>query len=176
MDLTRRQHSIKNEYPPAEDWNLGAQYGFSVLGAKAQSSVPALIEIANQNISSASQYCAIEALGYIGPPAKDAIPSLLGWATNADWQVRCHALLALGRIRTEPDRVLPVLINALHDPSYVVHPDAVRALLEFGPNAKLAVPALVEFLNADDHSTDRLLVTNALKAIDPEAATRAGVK
>jgi hypothetical protein len=58
----------------------------------------------------------------------------------------------------------------------VVHPDAVRALLEFGPNAKLAVPALVEFLNADDHSTDRLLVTNALKAIDPEAATRAGVK
>jgi HEAT repeat protein len=176
LSLARRQRVIKIEYTPAEVWCIGARYGFSVLGAKAQSSVPALIEIANQNLSAASRCCAIDALGLIGPPAKDAVPSLLGWATNADWQVRCNAILALGRIRAEPERVLPVLTNALHDPAAEVHPNAVKALLEFGPNAKPAVPALVGFLNADDHSMDRSIVTNALKAIDPEAAAKAGVK
>jgi hypothetical protein len=177
MDLASRQHFIKIEYTPAQDWHLAPLYAFEVLGAEAQSAVPALIEIANQNISPESRYCALDALGYIGPPAKEAVYSLLRWSTNSDYEVRGQAFFALGKIGTEPDRVLPVLINALHDESGTVQTCAILALKDYGPNAKRAVPALVEFLNThDDATSDRSYATNALKAIDPEAAAKAGVK
>ncbi|MGO8929178.1 MAG: HEAT repeat domain-containing protein [Limisphaerales bacterium] len=177
MDLTKRQRIIEIRYTTARDVNFRAFCAFSVLGAKAQSAVPTLIEIANQNISPESQGDSIFALGSIGPPAKEAVPSLLGWATNANAYVRFHAISALGKIGTEPDRVVPVLANALHDPDYYVRFHAVLALGKFGPNAKLAVPALVEFLNAPQrNSLDRRVIADALKAIDPEAAAKAGVK
>jgi HEAT repeat protein len=176
MELAKRQHIIKIEYTTAQEVNYRAACAFRVLGAEAQSAVPALIEIANRKISIASQYRAIESLGSIGPSAKQAVPSLLGWATNAEFEVRCHAITALGKIHAEPYRVCALLINALHDPSLLVRDHAVVALERFGPNAKLAVPALVEFLNAHDDATFRSLTANALKAIDPEAAAKAGVK
>jgi len=50
------------------------------------------------------------------------------------------------------------------------------ALQDFGPNAKSALPVLVEFfINAQD-SSERSYAANALKAIDPEAAAKAGVR
>ena len=178
MGLVTRQHIVKIDYIPAENLNSEALHGFWVLGAKAQSSVPALIEIANRNrnVSLVSQCCAISALGFIGPSAKEAVPSLLRWATSADWQLRWGAIFALGRIRAEQDRVLPVLINALHDPSSTVQASAVGALKDFGPDAKIAVPALVQFLNASHDDVNKFNTANALKAIDPEAADEAGVK
>jgi HEAT repeat protein len=179
MELAKRQHIIKIEYTTAQELNYRAACAFRALGVEAQSAVPALIEIANRNISPASQCRAIESLGSIGPSAKEAVPSLLGWATNADSEVRDHAITALVEIHAEPYRVCALLINALHDPSPVVQINALVALANFGPNAKLAVPALVEFLNAHDDATSRSLrslTANALKAIDPEAAAKAGVK
>jgi hypothetical protein len=54
---------------------------------------------------------------------------------------------------------------------------AFQALQDFEPNAKLAVPALVEFLNTGDYPTSlRPYATKVLKAIDPAAAAQAGVK
>ena len=249
MDLAERQHIIKVQYTSAIFWNRAAEHGFEVLGAKAQSAVPALIEIADQKIPSTSQINAITALGLIGPSSKEAVPSLLRWATNADVYVRSSAIHALGAIHAEPDRVVPVLINglhdsdsrvqvravmalekfgpnvkiaaptlveaipsllwwatnastfrrldavavlgsigaepdrvvpaltnALHDPYASVRFKAVEALRHFGPDAKPAVPALVEYINSHDNSPDRWAATKALKAIDPEAAAKAGVK
>ena len=50
------------------------------------------------------------------------------------------------------------------------------AFLErFGTNSQGAVPALVLLLS-DPHADVRSAITNALKAIDPEAAAKAGVK
>jgi HEAT repeat protein len=68
-----------------------------------------------------------------------------------------------------------VLTNALHDPSSYVQNAAVQQLGMFGRDAKLAVPALVEFLNASHDDVNKFNATNALKAIDPEAAAKAGV-
>jgi HEAT repeat protein len=173
MALAQSQHIIKIEYWPAEDWNFAAQEEFSVLGTNAQSAVPALIEIVNQNISRHSQISAVEALGNIGPSAKEAVPALLGWTTNGDWLVRFSAIESLGKVGAEPDRVVPVLLNAfLHDPDVKIV--AATALGEFGANAKPAVPALLEYFSAPDAATNR--IANALKAIDPEAAAKAGVK
>jgi HEAT repeat protein len=90
--------------------------------------VPALIEIANQNRSRASWWYAIQALVLVGPPAQEAIPLLSGRATNADGGVRSYAINALGRIRAEPERGLPVLINALNDPELQIRTAALMAL------------------------------------------------
>ena len=49
------------------------------------------------------------------------------------------------------------------------------AVVDFTTSAKSAVPALIELLTDHDAGV-RNATTNALKAIDPEAAARAGVK
>ena len=69
MQLARRQHFIKIKYTPAEELNYRACMAFGVLRAKAHSAVPALIDIANQNISYASHWYALRALESVGPPA-----------------------------------------------------------------------------------------------------------
>jgi HEAT repeat protein len=177
LDLAKRQRFIKIKYTPAEERNREARRAFEALGATAQSAVPTLIEIADRDISHTSQCCTIDALVLVGQPAKEAIPSLLRWATNADYEVRYCAIRALGKIGAEPDRVLPVLIKALPDSSSVVRMGAVWSLTDFEQNTKLAVPALVEFLNApSDSMSDRSYATNALLKIDPAAAAKAGVK
>jgi HEAT repeat protein len=173
--VAKKQHLIKIKFIPVEAWNFAGVHGFRLLGTNAQSAVPALIEIANQNISRESQRDAIMALGYIGPPSKEAVPSLLRFATNADREVRDVTMFALGRTHAEADRVVPVLINALHDPKFGVREGAVVALGLFGPDAKAAGPALVKYLNSAEEFY-RPPITNALKAIDPVAAAKAGVK
>jgi HEAT repeats/HEAT repeat len=175
MDLTKRQHIIKIEHISAGQWNEAGAYGFEALGAEAHGAVPALVEIADQHISRLSQFYTFAALGYIGPPAKEAAPSLLGWATNADARVCVGAMYALARIHEEPNRVVPVLTDALHSTAAVVRMNAVSALQLLGPDAKAAVPALVELFN-DSRAEVRENATNALKAIAPEAAAKAGVK
>ena len=110
-----------------------------------------------------------------GPPAR-VVPSLLQKATNADSRVRASAITALGYIRAEPDRIVPVVINALHDPDPRTRYFAVRALGELGPNAKPALPALMELLNTSSNGTSMAYVADALWQIDPEATVKAGVK
>jgi HEAT repeat protein len=176
MDLVIRQHIIKLDFTLADDLNWRACQAFRVLGAESRSAVPALLEIANENISHSSRCCAIRAVGSIGPSANGAVPALLRWATNPDAGVRCNAIFALGKIGAEPDRVVPVLMNALHDPRPDVRFNAVRALVQFGPKARFAVPALLEILSTTQDGTQRSHAEYVLKAIDPEAAARAGVK
>jgi HEAT repeat protein len=86
--------------------------------------------------------------------------------------VRYYAICALGEITAEPERVVPILINALHDPDSQNQIRAVQALGQFGPDAELAVPALAEYFKTS-HSSAAL---DALKEIDPAAAAKAGVK
>ena len=99
--LAARQHIIKIQYKPARFWNSTGSYGFRMLGSSAQSAVPALIKIVDENISPVSQSCAIDALGVVGPAATEAVPSLLRWATNANVQVRSSAMKAVCRIDPE---------------------------------------------------------------------------
>ena len=163
-------HFMRIPYISAYEWNQRAMHGFAVLGAQAESAVPALIDIANQDGSPMARCNAMVALGYIGRVARPAVPSLLQCATNSDGTLRADAIFALGRIHSEPDKVVPALTNALHDTSFPVRLHALIALEQFGPNAKLAVPALLEFLKTD--TTTRSAA--ALRAIDRDAAARVG--
>lgn len=95
ITLLQRQHIIKIEFTPAAAWNAAAASAFWLLGTNAQTAVPALIQIADQDISPESQRSAIYSLAGIGPAAKEAVPSLLRWTTNADPMVRNTARFSL---------------------------------------------------------------------------------
>ena len=135
MSLLQKQKVFKIEYTPAAKWKTGALRGFEILRGKAQSAVPTLVEIANQDNSPECQHIAVWALCAIGPPAKAAVPSLLKLATNSDENIRLCAIFALDSIHAEPDKVTPVLIRALNDPSPHVRPHATNVLRNIDPEA-----------------------------------------
>jgi hypothetical protein len=170
MDLARM---VSIECTPAEDFNRATVDGFFVLGAKAQSAVPALIEIVNQNISAESRVCAIRALRVMGPPAKEAVPSLLRWATNGDSQVRSSAISALGGIHTE--EAVHSLFRWVTNADADVRLVAIDTLVGIPAELDRVVPLLTNALH-DPSSAVRQCATNVLKNIDPEAAVKAGVK
>jgi hypothetical protein len=101
INLLQRQHFVKIDYTPAETWHYRAAFAFSALGTNAQTAVPALIKIVDDNKSPSSRLCAIESLGYVALPTKQAISALSCWATNADVKVQSWAKLGLERICPE---------------------------------------------------------------------------
>jgi HEAT repeat protein len=160
----------------AEFQNEEAALGFELLGADAQQAVPALLGIYERGISPESQGATCRALSAIGPGAlRLGIPSFLGRATNSDAAVRSIAVEALAGVDAQPREVVPALVKALSDTAPIIRVYAARGLGRWGTNAQDAVPTLVLFLR-DPLPHLRFAATNALKAIDPEAAAKAGVK
>ncbi|MEO6181747.1 MAG: HEAT repeat domain-containing protein, partial [Verrucomicrobiota bacterium] len=83
------------------------------------------------------------------------------------------AAWALGELGEEPDRVVPVMLNIYQSSTnYSVKADIAHGLAKFGSKAHVAVPALLKALH-DPDVVVRFSATNALRAIDPEAATKA---
>ena len=157
----------------AGDRNMCGAMAFASLRETASNSVPALVQIYKENRSSESRNAVVIALGNIGPTAEKAVPCLLDAATNSDSSIRFNALIALGEIHARPELVVPVLVAALRnrDDSQIAAEDALG---DFGADAKAAVPSLVELLK--DERPPRSFAAAALKRIDPEAATRVGMK
>jgi hypothetical protein len=166
-DWYRNQASVLNE---------GAVRGFEILGSAAQQTAPALTNIYEQNLSPRSQLATGRALNAIGPEAQRvAIPSFLRAAASSNARVRELAVMALHEIRVEPHLVVPALARSLGDTNYLVRIFAADGLAKFGTNAQRAVPALLPLLT-DPNVITRSAATNTFKAIDPEAAAKAGVK
>jgi hypothetical protein len=86
------------------------------------------------------------------------------------------AAIALWQITSNANLALPVIINELpkSDPYNKQRP--IKALEAMGPRAKAAFPLLVSELPLALDGSQRSMITDALKAIDPEAAAKAGIK
>jgi hypothetical protein len=154
-------------------------YGLIALGADAKPSVPALIVLLNDK-NPDLRYAAVFALRSLGPVAGDAVPSLIKCLKDPEFTVRSDAILGLGEIHQDPERVIPVLVKLLDEPQNPQYSERIRwyamwSLSHFGALAKPAVPSLLRLLD-DAHESIRHDATDALKAIDPEAAAKAGVK
>jgi HEAT repeat protein len=98
---------------------------------------------------------------------------LLQALKSADSVVHGPAIEALGKIHSEPDTIIPLLMGYLDDKE--LNAEAATALGDFGTQAKVALPKLIPMLKIPDKDLHHA-VALALKQIDPAAATAAGVK
>jgi HEAT repeat protein len=151
----------------------------AVVGELAQlgePAVPTLIE-ALRDRDRLVRARAAQALGAIGPGAKDAVPALCALARDESDPVGEEARAALARIRAgvvpalqpflkdgdvrvrrvgvaalsrQGVEAVPALIEALGDGDWIVRRRAARALGGIGPRARSAVPALRLLLRDDD--------------------------
>ncbi|MGP0065868.1 MAG: HEAT repeat domain-containing protein, partial [Isosphaeraceae bacterium] len=87
-------------------------------------------------------------LAWLGPKAREAVPSLRETLTDKRFQVRIYAAGALAHIEPAATDSIPVLIEALK------HPDdrdldvmeVPGALARLGPRAKAALPTLIDLV------------------------------
>ena len=177
--LARKQRLIRIHFVSAAQRNVEASRAFIALGDMARDAVPALVQMYHDDITADSQSAIEDALAWIGPAAKPAIPLLLGAATNSNPRVRANALWALGEIHSEPPLCVPELIHALGDSDDWARLSAAHALGMFGTNAKSAVPSLTELTNTrwlfDGMASMRVQVMleakKALNKIDPHTVS-----
>ena len=112
----------------------------------------------------------------MGSAARDAQPALLQHLDETNRFVRITIELALGRQQAYSDMLVPRLVKELEEDLAAgrFYPSRVEALGAFGVQAKEAVPVLLQILSKQQDETH--VIADALKRIDPEAATKAGVK
>jgi HEAT repeat protein len=160
---------IRPAMPHAITIQLIAQYHLS-----SSNAVQTLIGILNDG-SITNRNEAIYLLKEIGPKAQTATPALLKTLKHPDRYLRAKSCATLAAVKGEPTQVVPFLVDALHDPDSFVRANAAEALGLYGAKAKYAIPQLL----AMKETTNRLenyCVQKALKQIDPETATKAGVQ
>jgi HEAT repeat protein len=120
------------------------------------------------------RYWAARALGKIGPGAHEATPVLIELLGSQEWHDRAAAASALGETACDDASALAPLVDALDDEIWNVRSGAVWALGRMGTRAKSAIPVILPMLQ-DEHSTVRYNAAHAIRAIDSEAATKAGL-
>ena len=112
-------------------------------------------------------------LGDFGPAAAAAAPALIQALRGRDQAVRGRAAIALGKIHSQPDTVIPLLITFLDDKE--LNAEAAEALGTYGALSKAAVPRLISLLEIYDKDLHQAVIA-ALKKIDPSAAAEAGLR
>jgi hypothetical protein len=125
---------------------------------------------------------------------KEAVPVLVELVKEKDLWVRTLAMRSLARIGPEAREAVPALIAVLDDNRAVdpfdepgvglgtdwavwpVYREAAEALGAIGPDAKAAVPVLIELRPMGYQDYTSSTIDDALKHIDPAAAAEAGVR
>jgi HEAT repeat protein len=170
MEWERVQSIFHFHFHADREEHFMAFYGFKALGPIGKSAVPELSKLLGDNRWDVRAYAAAS-LGEIGPASKPAIPQLLQLLNERFSPERYDAAISLGKIHAQPDIVVPALIMGLSGEGYEIRMESIRAISEFGSDAKSAIPNLVPFLN-DTDSSRRSAATNAIKLIDPENAAK----
>ena len=143
---------------------LGAASARAQMGMAASQPVSYWQNLLTQHLDKDSdadkEYCrrAAQALGQMGPEAKDAIPLLVRALQSPSLEVRAFAVDALGRIASEPQTVVPAILAEVDLPKEHINYAplapfrrlAARALGRFGPKAAAAVPVLEKALQNED--------------------------
>jgi len=171
--VARNQSLIRVHLRTDEEIRHMAVVGFYALGPIGKDAVPVLVELLNDQDPDV-RLNAADCLGNIGPDAKAAVTALLPFLNDTSRDVRFASTVNLGRIHMDAALVVPILITNLTK-SNAMLPITINVLGKFEQEAKPATFALLQFLN-DENEYVRVEATNALKAIDPEAAAKAGMK
>lgn len=124
--------------------------------------VPALVEVLRDRTRGSrggarqpARYQAALALKYMGPPARDAVPTLLAVVRDAadEEGVRAASAAALGSIGERPDEVVPALVDLLGGPPSTLSFYALGGLADLakaGGTARQAVARALPALHFAD--------------------------
>jgi hypothetical protein len=153
----------------------GAATALYWIAPAAEAAVPALSEALGDTDWRVRRLCSL-ALARIGPMARSAVPALTEALKDRDARVRAATADALKGIGPPARAAVPELTKALKDPAPDVRSRVARALGAIGPEAAAAIPALGRALGDNKSEQVRAVAGEALKTIDPEAATKAGLK
>jgi hypothetical protein len=129
--------------------------GFQALGSIAENCLPELIKLTadkNPKVRETATVC----IAYVGPNRLNAIEALIHRVReDQDRAIRSTALRSVGKLHSNPDLVLPLLMTilndrtrSLHTPDYGLTVDALVVLHKFGKSARPAMP-LVTLLAKD---------------------------
>lgn len=173
--LTEWRKDLKDKEPEVR---RTAALSLAQMGKDAGPAVPDLAVVLKDE-KPAVRLAAVTAIWRLGPVAKDAAPEIVKLYKDADQEdgVRLMAVFALGKIGVAHKEVMPALIEILGTGSPGDKRQAALVLGQIGPEAKDAVPSLLKVYEnraMDPDSSKR--AAEALKKIDPEAATKAGIK
>ena len=157
---------------PADVLNYEAELGFEILGSRAESAVPALLKLYQQNVSRSSQQATAHALVAIGTNAqKQSFPFFLQSAASSNSAERFVAVWAISEMNENQSGLVAVLTNALTDANFMTRTIAIKRLARLGTNAGEAVPALIQLRN-DKNRSIRFEAEEALNKIAPKAALK----
>jgi HEAT repeat protein len=136
------------------------------LARHGATAVPGLIEVVKEG-NAPVQGLAMDALGQIGPAAKDAVPILAeGLAESSNDALAVQAARALGKIgAASVPELLKVLDKGTPNRTILV----AQAIEMIGPDAKAAEPLLVKQLKAAKEPREEVVFVNALAALGPAA-------
>jgi len=113
-----------------------ARIGFEVLGTRATSAIPALLELcAATNLVSA-----VPTLAAIGDT--NVLPMLVSWLTNSNPSFQREALRHIGDFGGKADFAVPFILPLTQDTSIAIRHFALRALGKISSKPRLSVPAL----------------------------------
>jgi HEAT repeat protein len=86
---------------------------------------------------------------------------------DPEFTVRDDAVMAMGTIHEQPERVIPTLIQFIkkYRTDRILCRDAIESLSTFGLQARPAQSVLLELLDSDEASI-RFAATNALRQIN----------
>lgn len=152
---------------------------FRVIGPGAHEAAPALVAAIKINEDGQLRELALLSLGQVAcPEAKEIVPDLLKFYKDQkeDFLLRVNALAMLGKIGDKVDEVIPLITDALSDPTKLKFRAAAARSAEYlGARAKATVPSLIGALdirkidNAQLAEQTRLNVIRALQSIGPAA-------
>jgi hypothetical protein len=144
----------------------------SALGAIGPEAVPALTS-ALTNAAYDKRWPILQALGKLGPAAKEAVPVLMEVLQNQVLHdflgVRREAADSLGKIGSEAGAAVPALIEALKDKDWTVRSHAAEALGEIGPYTWEVISAVNDARN-DDNQWVREAAGRALAKVQGKGA------
>ena len=159
---------------PESRVSLAAAVSLGRIGPAAREALPALLELAKKGDDLKLQIRAIGALGAIGDQAEAVVPALL--AAVKDPKVRGIAVRSLGRMGPKRAKeIVPALLKALDVSDMKDKADAdlaqfnaIFALVEMGPAARVAVPKIEEILKDPNSGFQaRLAAERALEKLRP---------
>lgn len=113
------------------------------IATEADVAVPPLSEMVLDDEDSITREVAAEALRHFGPKAAPVVPKLLKAVKEETGYRRDTVISCLGKLGLEAETVVPVLVAASGEQQPTKN-YALRALGNFGPGAKAALPELRE--------------------------------